>query len=244
MSKIKEVIADYKLLLENIPALVTLIFCIGTVAMNCSAAKIIFNAGNVAVTAGFLLSWLPFLCLDTVTRRFGARAAIMLNVLSAVCNAVFVIFMAITAAIPTKDDYTAYNSVYGAVWFIVLSSTLAFILSGVVNSLLNSALGKIMKSGDEAKPVEFYIRSFVSTFIGQVVDNFVFMWLLYSIFAPIFWGIAPMPILTCLGTGILGGLIELLCEVILSPCGYVMVKNWEKNNIGHEYIEAHKNDKL
>lgn len=239
ISKIKSLVADYKVLLRNVPALVTVIFVVGTFAMNAAAGKIIFNFGIVAGTGGIILSWLPFLCMDTVSKHFGARASILLNILSSVFNILVTVFLAIVAAIPTKQDYTAFNSTFGAVWFIVLSSNVAFILSGVVNSLLNVSIGKLFHN--KTSGTEFFTRSAISTFIGQVVDNFIFMWMLYTIFAPIFWHMEPMSILTCLGTGILGGLLELMTEVILLPLSYKVVKNWENNNVGKEYIDLHAN---
>lgn len=240
MSKIKAVVADYKVLLRNVPALVTVAFVLGTVLMNLMAGKIIFYVGNVSLTGGFLLSFLPFLCMDAITKRFGARASIMLNILSAVGNLFAVVMLAIVAAIPTPgQDYTEFNYVFGGVWFIALSSTVAFIASGVVNSLLNAAIGKLFK---KTSAIEFYSRSFISTFIGQAVDNFLFIFLTYTIFAPIFWSLTPLPILTCIGTAVVGGAIELLVEVLFGPLGYKIVKNWEKYNIGKEYIELHSKD--
>lgn len=237
MKHLKQVVADYKMLLRNVPALVTVIFVVGTLAMNLAAAKVIFNLGIVAGTGGLILSWLPFLCMDTVSKYFGARASILLNILSSVFNILVTIFLAVVAAIPTTQDYTTFNSTFGAVWFIVVSSNVAFILSGVVNSLLNVSVGKLFKN--KTSGVEFFTRSAISTFVGQVVDNFLFMWLLYSVFAPIYWGMEPMPIITCLGTGVLGGLLELLCELVLTPVGYKIVKNWEANNVGEEYLRKH-----
>lgn len=241
MKKLKEVIADYKLLLDNVPALVTVIFCVGSIWMNVSAGKILVNAMNVAITGGFLISFLPFLCLDVVSKRFGARAAIMLNLLSAATNTLFVLGLSLVAAIPTKDDYTAFNSVLGGVWFITLSSIVAFVLSGIVNSLLNVAIGKLFKN--KTSGVEFATRSFVSTFVGQAVDNFIFIAGVYVIFAPIFWRTEPLPILTCLGTAIVGGFFELLCEVVTAPIGYRIVKRWERDKVGQAYIDAHNKEK-
>lgn len=237
VSKIKSVLSDYKLLLNNVPALITVAFCVGTIWMNIAAGKIILNTMNVAITGGFLLSWLPFLCMDAVAHRFGARAAIMLNVLSAIFNVLFVIGLSIVAAIPTAEPYTEFNYCFGSVWFIVLASTIAFVVSGIANSLINVAIGKLFKNGTTAS--EFYSRSFISTFIGQAIDNFLFIFLTYSVFAPIFWKSEPLPALTCIGTAIVGGLFELIAEAILSPVGFAIVKDWEARNVGHDYIEAH-----
>lgn len=241
MQKIKSVLSDYKLLLNNVPILMTMSFVIATIAMNVAAAKIIFSFGNVAMTGGFIISFMPFLAMDTITKRMGARASIMLNVLSAVFNVLFVVFMAIVAAIPTETPYPEFNYIFSGTWFIVVASTIAFVVSGVINSLLNAAIGKMFNKTSAA---EFYSRSFISTFVGQAIDNFLFIFLTYTIFAPIFWGLDPMPVLTCLGTAIVGGFIELLLEVVFGPVGLMIVKGWERDNIGHEYIEAHKDDKF
>lgn len=237
ISKIKSLVADYKVLLRNVPAVVTVIFCIGTVWMNVAAGKVILNAFNVAITGGFLISFLPFLCLDVVAKRFGAKAAILLNILSAFFNTLFVLGLSLVAAIPTKDDYTAFNTVLGGVWFITLSSIIAFVASGVINSLLNAAIGRLFKN--RTSKIEFAARSFVSTFIGQAIDNFIFIAGVYVIFAPIFWGLTPLPLLTCLGTAIVGGFFELLCEVVTAPIGYHVVKRWERDKVGQEYIDLH-----
>ena len=180
---------------------------------------------------------MPFLCLDVVSKRFGAKAAILLNFLSAACNTLFVLGLSLVAAIPTADDYTAFNTVLGGVWFITLSSIVAFVVSGIVNSLLNSAIGKLFNN--KTSGLEFATRSFVSTFVGQALDNFIFIAGVYVLFAPRFWGLSPLPILTCLGTAIVGGFFELLCEVITAPIGYKIVKNWEKYSIGQEYIDKY-----
>lgn len=237
ISKVKSLIADYKALLRSVPALVTTIFVLTTVLMNFAAAKLIVNVGGFAVTGGFILSFVPFLCMDTVAKRFGARAAILLNILSAAGNLFAVIFLAIVAAIPTEQPYSEFNYIFGAVWFICLSSTVAFVVSGIVNSLINVAVGKLFKG--KTSIIEFFTRSAFSTFVGQAIDNFLFIAGVYVVFAPIYWGMEPLPIITCLGTAVFGGLMELLCEVIFTPLGYKIVKNWEKNNVGEEYIKLH-----
>lgn len=235
---IKKVFEDYKVLLRNVPAFVTVAFVMLTFLMNTAASKVIFHAGEVAVTGGFLLSFAPFLCMDCTAKRFGARAAIMLNILSALGNVVAVIFLSIVAAIPTSDPYPEFNYIFGSVWFIVLSSTVAFVASGVVNSLLNAAIGKLFSRTSIA---EFSARSFISTFVGQFIDNFLFLGLLYMVFAPIYWG-TSLSLTTCLVTALLGGLLELLVEVIFGPLGYAIVRNWEKHNVGQEYIDLHRTD--
>lgn len=238
----KKIIEEYKVLLRSVPAFVTASFVLCTVWMNLAASKIIFNAFNVAVTGGFIMSWAPFLCMDSVCKRFGARAAILLNILSALGNIASVILFAIVAAIPTPgSDYTAFNNVFGCVWFIALCSTLAFVISGVVNSLLNSAIGKLFKKNPDGK-LAFFTRAYISTFIGQAVDNFLFIAGVYCIFAPIYWGMS-LPVTTCIGTAIVGGLFELIVEIIFSPIGYVSSKRWAEEGVGQEYVDKYVKEK-
>lgn len=236
ISKIKSLVDDYKLLLRNVPALVTVVFVLSTVLMNEMAAKIIFSIRGSVFTGGFILSAVPFLCMDTVVKRFGARASILLNVFSAVANLVAVGLLALVAAIPSNDDYTHFNYVYSAVWFIVVSSTIAFVTSGVANALINAAIGKLFKKTSAA---EFYSRSYISTFVGQVIDNFLFIFLTYSVFAPIVWKTEPVSILGCLGTAVIGGALELVAEAILSPVAFRIVKRWERDKVGQEYVDLH-----
>ena len=42
--------------------------------------------------------------------------------------------------------------------------------------------------------------------------------------------------LTCSFTG---AVAELLCEILLSPVGYKVVRGWERENVGAEYLERH-----
>lgn len=238
MSKFKSILEDYKILLRNVPALTTVIFILTTILMNLAAAKIIVEFGEFSVTGGFILSAIPFLCMDIIVQRFNARAAILLNILSAVFNVLTVLFLALVAALPGNgNDYTAFNSVYSSVWFIVFGSTVAFVVSGVINSLLNAAIGKLFKKNPNSA-IAYFLRSWVSTFIGQFIDNFLFLFIVYGIFAPIYWGMS-LPVTTCIVTGVIGGLFELGYQAVLSPLGLWIVRRWEKEKIGQEYIDLH-----
>lgn len=237
-SKIKSLVNDYKVLLRSVPALIIIAYTVSTIAMNLAASKVVFQLGNVAGTGGILLSWIPFLCMDTTVKRFGARAAIMLNFFAAFIDLLVVGFFEIVVLIPGNgQDYSAFNQTLGSVWFILFGSMTAFIISGIVNSLLNATVGKLFKKNPDGK-LAFFIRSYVSTYVGQFVDNFLFMFIVYFCFAPKYWGFG-MTIATCVGTGLVGAALELLTEVVFSPIGYHLSKKWAKENIGEEWIKLH-----
>lgn len=243
MSKFKAIVEDYKLLLRSIPGIITTFFCLSVVLMNVLANKVILNLPFVAGDGGLLLSWIVFLCLDTVTKRYGAKAANKLNVIGLLTNLFFVCIFALVSAIQIEVgcehvDYTAFNSVFSCTWFVVLGSSIAFLVSGIINNISNEALGRFFVKNPDGK-LAFYCRSYVSTFIGQCIDNFLFAFIVFVIFAPIYWGFS-LTIVQCIGSAILGGVTELIMEVIFSPIGYRITKSWKEDNVGIEYIESHK----
>lgn len=49
----------------------------------------------------------------------------------------------------------------------------------------------------------------------------------------IFFGWSFIQVITC---SLTGAVLELLCEIIFSPIGYKVSRNWETENIGKEYL--------
>lgn len=237
--KIDSIIADYKLLLRSVPTMITVIFILSVVLMNLMANKVIFQISDIAAgDGGFLLSWIPFLCMDSVTKRYGARASIMLNILGAVVNICCVVIFSIIAALPGNgEDFSAFNYIFGGVWFIVLGSMVAYVISGIVNSLLNAAIGRLFKKNPDGK-LAYFSRAYISTFVGQSLDNFLFAFIVYYIFAPIYWGWG-FTLTICVGAAFCGGILELIMETIFSPIGYNMCKKWDEEKIGMDWIEKY-----
>lgn len=239
ITKFKSIIDDYKLLLRCLPTMVTVIFVLSVVLMNLMANKIIFQISDIAAgDGGFLLSWIPFLCMDSVTKRYGARASIMLNILGAVINIACVLLFSAIAALPGNgEDFSAFNYIFGGVWFIVLGSMVAYVASGVVNSLLNAAIGKLFKKNPDGK-LAYFSRAYISTFIGQSLDNFLFAFIVYYIFAPIYWGWG-FTLTICIGAALCGGIMELFMETLFSPIGYAMCKKWDEADVGTDWIKKY-----
>lgn len=244
--KIKSEINLYRIILRNIPALLIMIFCLSVVSMNLMANKIILNTPIVSMDGGYLLSWIPFICMDMVVKRFGAKAANRLNIIALITNLIFVLLYSLVAHIQIDitescyqgDIYEGFNNIFSGCWFIVIDSSIAFIISGFINNLSNEYISKLLPHPDSK--LAYFIRSYSSTFIGQFTDNLIFGTLTYVCFAPIFWGY-KLNFIQCLGAAISGALIELVFEIIFSPIGYKICSRWEVNNIGLEYIKNYKN---
>ena len=177
------------------------------------------------------------MCMDVITKRFGPRASNKIAVFAVLVNLFVSLVFYIVSIIPsTADDYTALNSIFGGTWFILLGSTIAFLASAVINNILNWTIGKAFKKNPDGKAA-FAVRTYVSTFIGQFADNLIFALIVFTVFAPIYWDGFSWTVLQCITCAVTGAVAELFMEVVFSPIGYRAVKNWEKNNVGREYLE-------
>lgn len=237
--KMKRSISNYLLLMRNVPSLVMVLFCTSVILMNLLANKEIgLNLNWIALDCGFTLSWLSFLCMDMLTKRFGTKASIQISLTAMTINLFVCVILFLISKIPGNwGAYYTYgdsivnsglNSTIGGTWYVVLGSAFAFGVSAVVNAVLNTMIGKMCKK-DNFK--SYALRSYISTITAQFVDNLIFALLV----SHMFFGWSLLQCITCSVTGCL---LELLCEVIFSPIGYKVCKKWEHHNVGHEYLSA------
>lgn len=238
MNKIKKAFSDYLLLLRSVPSLVMVLFVVSVVLMNLLANKeFAVPVDWLALDCGFILSWLSFLSMDMLTKRFGAKASIQLSLTAMVINLFVCLILFVVSLVP--GNWGAYytfntnvvneglNSTIGGTWYVVLGSACAFGASAILNAVLNAGLGKMMKKDNFAT---YAIRSYVSTFIGQFADNFIFALMV----SHVFFGWSMTQVITC---SITGCLIELVCEIIFSPIGYKVCKKWDAQNVGSAYLD-------
>ncbi len=217
--------------LRLVPGVLTSWFCISVVIMNLLANKIIFEADFIAADGGILVSWAAFLCMDIVTKAFGHRTANTLSFFAMATNLFVCLIFYAVSIIPTETDYSAFNTTIGSTWFIVLSSSTAFMASAVVNNTLNTAIGRFFRNNPDGKAA-YMTRSYISTFTGQFIDNLIFAVLVFMIFAPVFWGQAySLTFFQCLGSAVLGAVLELMMEIIFSPIGYMVLKRWRQESV-------------
>jgi len=244
----KEVLKDHlmetKLLFRSIPSPVVALFVISVVTMNLLANKTILQLDWIALDGGILVSWLSFLCMDTITKHYGPRASNKTTIFAIFVNLVSCLIFFIVSIIPSNaDDYTKFNEIFGGTWFILLSSTIAFLCSGVLNNFLNWTIGKAFKKNPDGRAA-FFFRSYVSTFVGQFVDNLIFSLLTFMVFGPIFWEFG-WTFIQCLTCAITGAVIELLFEIFFSPIGYRVAKKRKTEKVGQAYFDylESKNEK-
>lgn len=229
-------LSDFKLLLRNVPAIVVSLFTISVVAMNLLANKTIYQSEILAIDGGILVSWLSFLCMDIVTKHFGPKASTKLSIFALFVNLLTCLIFFVVSVIPTPhQDYSAFNTIIGGTWFILLSSSIAFLCSAIINNVLNWSVGKLFKNNPEGK-LAFVSRCYISTFIAQFADNLIFAMFTFMLFAPIFWDGFHWTFVQCVTCSCLGALLELVMEIIFSPFAYMVCKKWKEEKVGEVYI--------
>lgn len=241
MNKLKQSISNYTLLLRSVPSLVMVMFVVSVVLMNLLANKEIgLNLDWLALDCGFTLSWLSFLCMDMLTKRFGAKASIQLSLTAMVINLFVCGVLFLISLLP--GNWGAYydlgsevvneglNATIGGTWYVVLGSACAFAVSAILNAVLNAVIGKMCKKDNF---FAYALRSYISTGVAQFVDNFIFAMMV----SHVFFGWNMTQVITC---SITGCIAELLCEVIFSPIGYKMCKKWDEQNVGSAYLDKAK----
>lgn len=218
----KKTVSDFREMLKTVPPLLLTLTVLAVVGMNLLANKSIVNLDWLALDAGVLLSWMAFLTMDILTHCYGPRAATLFSVFALVLNLLMAGIFFAASRIPGVwgESFvegseavinTALDNTFGGTWFILLGSSTAFIVSAFVNNFLNYGIGKLLKTQEGFG--RFALRSYVSTFIGQFVDNLVFA----LIVSKIFFGWSLLQCFTCAVTG---AIAELVFEVVFSPMGY------------------------
>lgn len=227
---------ETEVLLRCIPATVVSLFVVSVICMNLLANKTLYQTSWIALDGGILVSWLSFMCMDIITKYFGPRASNKIAILASSINVLTCFIFYIASAIPSNaNDYTALNSILGGSWFILFGSTVAFLISAVINNFINWSIGKAFHKNPDGK-LAYATRTYVSTFMGQFLDNLIFSIIVFVFFAPIYWDGFSWTVLQCTTCALTGAIAELIMEVIFSPFGYKIVNRWKRYDVGREYL--------
>lgn len=228
---------ELKILLRAIPATVVTLFVVSVICMNLLANKTLLQLDWIALDGGILISWLSFMCMDMITKHFGPRASNRISLLAAMINLLTCLIFFVASIIPSNaNDYGAFDDIFGGTWFILLGSTIAFLASAVINNTLNWMIGKGFRNNPDGK-LAFAMRTYISTFIGQFLDNLIFSIIVFVFFAPIFWDGFHWTVLQCTMCALTGAIAELIMEIAFSPIGYRITKRWKAESVGKEYLD-------
>lgn len=241
MQKLKNYFYEIRLLIRSVPSFIFSLFVLSVFSMNLLANKSISLPFDwLALDCGMLISWFAFLSMDIITKHFGPKAATELSIIATALNLLFCIIFFIVSKIPGVWSHSyinssqaiinnALNNTFGGTWFVIFGSTVAFLLSALVNNFTNFLVGKAFKKNSDSFKA-YTVRCYVSTALGQFVDNLTFS-LIVSHF---FFGWSLLQCVTCSITGMV---FELICEAVFSKTGYKICKKWEEEQIGQEYLK-------
>ena len=224
------------ILLRNVPAAVVSLFVVSVICMNLLANKTLVQTPWIALDGGILISWLSFMCMNIITKYFGPKASNEIAILASAINVLTCLIFYIASIIPsTAADYTAFDNNFGGTWFILLGSTIAFLASAVINNFVNWTIGKSFYEHPDGK-LAFVTQTYVSTFVGQFIDNFIFSVIVFVFFAPIFWDGFHWTLLQCGTCALTGAVAELIMSIWFAPFGYRILMRWKAQNVGAEYL--------
>ena len=228
---------ETKLLLRCVPAGVVTLFVVSVICMNILANKTLLQLPWIALDGGILISWLSFMCMDILTKHFGPKASNRISILAVVVNLLTCLIFYIVSIIPSNaNDYTALNTILGGTWFILVGSTIAFVCSSLINNGLNFVVGKCFKNNPDGK-LAFACRSYVSTFVGQFLDNLIFSVIVFMGFAPVYWDGFCWTFVQCVMCALTGAVAELILEIVFSPIAYKITLKWKKAGVGKQYLD-------
>ena len=223
-------------MLRSIPSAVTILFILAVITMNFLARITLVSLPWLALNAGILVSWLAFLLMDIVAKHYGARAA---NLLSFVAIGANLLCTLVCVIVSRAGKLPSLDMLVGGQWSILLASTIAYVISALTNNYTNVAIGRRFRKNPDGVAA-YAARSFVSTFLSQIVDNFLFVFLAFVVFPnlpgalPVRWSVSQ-----CVGASVLCAVFELISEVIFSPIGYAVVKRWNERGVGRDYLERY-----
>ena len=151
---------SFRTLLRTVPPLLLTLMVLSIVGMNLLANKSIHTGVDwLALDCGILLSWLTFLSMDVMTHCFGPKATSQLSFVALGLNLLMAGIFFLASRIPGVwgESFvegseavinTALNNTFGGTWFIILGSSVAFLVSAAINNFLNYGIG--VKIGENA----------------------------------------------------------------------------------------------
>lgn len=239
--------------LRSVPGMVLTLISVAMILMNILANKAIIelpipgtNHFWLIQDAGILLSWVGFLSGDLLTKQFGAKHALRVNLTALFLSLFISLLLSLVAITPgtwspqfnyLDDEKTfaavgsALNEVMGNVWYVIIGSAIASACGLIVNNFTQEFVLKKIEAKHGNKYWGYFTASATSSFFGQFVDNFVFAALVSVKFFGWTWVSAAMCSLD-------GAILEIVLELLFLPITFAISKNWDKNHIGVKYMES------
>lgn len=192
------------------------------VCMNILTMKTLQIASISIFTCGILLTPINFACNDILTECCGEKFAWRCILIGGGVNLGWALLTLICTKLPGNNPYLSecFATILGSTIRITSASLIAFVGGGYLNNKIMSKLHQ--KDGDKG----YYKRAILSSFVGQLFDDYVFVFLAFAPFGisaienP--WkAIITVPIFSCL--------VEVAVEALITPVSHKVCKKYQKN---------------
>jgi len=185
-------------------------YFLGSIMMNILTMKTL-QIGPVSVfTCGIIMTPLVFACNDILTECMGERFAFRTILVGGAINLLWTLLCALAIALPGNNAFIAdaFAVILGSTWRIASASIIAYIGGGYLNNLIMARLKE--KDGED----RYYYRAILSSAIGQLFDDYVFIFLA---FAPFGISAIENPWSAIVTVPLISAIMETVLEAIVTP---------------------------
>lgn len=185
-------------------------YFLGSIMMNILTMKTL-QLGSISIfTCGIIMTPLVFACNDILTECMGKKFAFKIIMTGAGINLAWSLLCALAIALPGNNPYLAecFAVILGSTWRITSASIIAYIGSGFINNVI---MDKMHQRDGEKK---YYRRAILSTALGQLFDDYVFVFLA---FAPIGISAIENPWSAIITVPVISAIVETVIEAAVTP---------------------------
>lgn len=197
----------------------SVIYVVISVVMNIFCMKpLSFGTPIIICDAGQLISWGVFLVSNVIVEVWDQRTSMVLVTFAAIVCFIVMLLGRLIVYIPTLPEYADQAGAFAQVFSNgprnIIASVTAFCIGNFVNVHIIYKAKVALENRGKDNRIFFFLRASISTLVGQLVDNALFMVLA---FAPIGLSLYEMTWHDILTSVLSGTLIELLVESCLVP---------------------------
>lgn len=197
----------------------SLVYGVVAVTMNIFCMKgLSFGSPIIICDGGLLISWLVFLISNVVVEVWDERTSFRIVSVTACVSFVVMMIGRLIVFIPTLPEYADQANAFAQVFSngprTMFSSVTAFWVGNLVNVHIIYKIKRRLEEKSRDNGFLFFLRAALSTLIGQLVDNALFMTLA---FAPIGLSVYEMAWKDIASSVLSGTVIELVVEAFFVP---------------------------
>jgi len=209
----------------------SVVYVVIAVTMNIFCMKSLsFGSSVIICDGGLLISWGVFMISNIIVEVWDERTSLVLVSFAAVVSFIVMLIGRLIVLIPTLPEYEEQANAFALVFSngprTIIASVTAFWVGNFINVHIIYKIRMKLESRQKDNKVLFFLRAALSTLIGQLVDNAMFMVLA---FAPIGLSVYEMAWFDILTAVLAGTLIELVVESCLVPFLTMPMVKWLRN---------------